>query len=128
MPCKHKNSEGRCVYLLDRFADNLLVLLLCDFLLLVEWFDGCLHFINSFLLNLLLLEQKEDIRLLFQMVSQLDRCLHVTFSFLELSACALLCWLSCVVEEGSTWLGAGWPWVTTVMPALVGVGSRPGLP
>lgn len=44
------------VYLLYCFADNLLVLVLCDFLLLVKWFDGCLHFIYSFLLDLLFLE------------------------------------------------------------------------
>lgn len=52
------------IYLLYRFTDNLLVLLLCDFLPLVKRFDGCLHFIYSFLLDLLLLKQKEDVGLL----------------------------------------------------------------
>lgn len=42
-------------HLFYRFADNLLVLLFRDFLPLVKGFDGCLHFIYSFLLDLLFL-------------------------------------------------------------------------
>lgn len=47
------------VYLLHCFAHNFLVLLLGDFLLLVKRFDGCFHFIYSFLLDLLFLQQKQ---------------------------------------------------------------------
>lgn len=51
------------VYLLYCFADNLFVLLLCDFLPLVKGFYGCLHFIYSFLLDLLFLQKTEGIGL-----------------------------------------------------------------
>ena len=50
-------SEERSVYLLYCFADDLLVLLLSDFLLLVIRFDGVLHFIHSSLLDLLFLKR-----------------------------------------------------------------------
>lgn len=42
-------------HLFYSFADDLFVLLLSDFILLVIRFDGCLHFINCFFLDLLLL-------------------------------------------------------------------------
>lgn len=86
------------VYLLYSFADNLLVLLLGDFLLLVKRFDGCLHFIYSFLLNLLFLQQEDDIRRLEKKRTEKQytplknsgvtgtQVGQVTFSFLELSA------------------------------------------
>lgn len=47
------------LYLLYCFADNLFVLVLCDFLPLVKGFDGCLHFIYSSFLDLLFLKQKK---------------------------------------------------------------------
>lgn len=79
------------VYLLYCFADNLFVLLLCDFLPLVKGFYGCLHFIYSFLLDLLFLQKTEGIGLVKKKKKGsghfVERQLGmVTFSFLELSA------------------------------------------
>lgn len=50
----------RSFYLFHCFADNLFVLLLCDFLPLVKGLYGCFHFIYSFLLNLLLLKMEPE--------------------------------------------------------------------
>lgn len=47
------------VYLLHRFADDLFVLLLGDFLPLVKGLDGRLHFTYSFLLDLLFLKNRQ---------------------------------------------------------------------
>lgn len=111
-------------YLLHCFADNLLVLLLSDFLLLVKWFDGCFNFIYSFLLELLFLGKKETIwHKVPKRPSHQAAGMIGTFSFLELSAWAVLCRLGWVVEDGSAWLGTGWP----TLP-LAGLTRRADLP
>lgn len=55
-----RNVRVSAAYLLHCFADDLFVLLLCDFLPLVKGFYGCLHLIYSFLLDLLFLKQRQE--------------------------------------------------------------------
>lgn len=78
------------VYLLHCFADDLFVLLLCDFLPLVKGFYGRLHFIYSFLLDLLFLKQRQKAVGWKQNTTMKGvvavGVATVTFSFLELSA------------------------------------------
>lgn len=121
-----RNVRVSAVYLLHCFADDLFVLLLCDFLPLVKGFYGRLHLIYSFLLDLLFLKQRQEA--VGREKGRQDKkalwcraeLATATFSFLELSAWARLWWLGwAVVEDGS-----GWLWVAAV--ALVGVGRRAG--
>lgn len=58
--CNRRIRRTGSFYLFDCFADNLFVLLLCDFLPLVKGLYGCFHFIDSFLLNLLFLKTEAE--------------------------------------------------------------------